>query len=71
MTSEDSYILKLIELVRKYPVLYEVDLIDYKNKNKKGEAFKQVQKELKEAGCSELQGNVYKLCTYLTNTIMF
>lgn len=56
MASEDEYVLKLIELVQKYPVLYEVDLIDYKNKNKKGEAFKQVQKELKEAGCSEFQG---------------
>jgi len=46
---------KLIEAVAKRPVLYNVDLVDYKNKNKKGEGFKEVQNEMREAGASEAQ----------------
>lgn len=60
---EDEYINKLIISVEKRPVLYNVHLLDYKNKNKKGEAFKEVQQEMRTAGCSEQQGkrtrNVY------------
>lgn len=53
---EDEYINKLIVAVEKRPVLYNVHLLDYKNKNKKGEAFKEVQQEMRVAGCSEQQG---------------
>lgn len=53
---EDEYINKLIVSVEKRPVLYNVHLLDYKNKNKKGEAFKEVQQEMRAAGCSEQQG---------------
>ncbi|KAH7722249.1 hypothetical protein AAVH_10251 [Aphelenchoides avenae] len=52
---EDEYINKLIISVEKRPVLYNVHLLDYKNKNKKGEAFKEVQQEMRTAGCSEQQ----------------
>lgn len=54
--SEESYIQHLIAAVEKRPVLYNVHLLDYKNKNKKGEAFKEVQQVMRSAGCSEAQG---------------
>ncbi|CAD5229138.1 unnamed protein product [Bursaphelenchus okinawaensis] len=53
--SEDAYIQHLIAAVEKRPVLYNVHLLDYKNKNKKGEAFKEVQNVMRSAGCSENQ----------------
>ncbi|KAI6205828.1 hypothetical protein M3Y94_00836700 [Aphelenchoides besseyi] len=52
---EDEYINNLISAVEKRPVLYNVNLLDYKNKNKKGEAFKEVQQEMRAAGCNEQQ----------------
>jgi hypothetical protein len=48
--SEDEYINHLISAVEKRPVLYNVHLLDYKNKNKKGEAFKEVQQVMRVAG---------------------
>lgn len=54
--SEHDYISKLIDAVAKRPVLYNVNLVDYKNKNKKGEGFKEVQNEMREAGANETQG---------------
>jgi hypothetical protein len=53
--SEHEYISKLIEAVAKRPVLYNVELVDYKNKNKKGEGFKEVQNEMRESGANETQ----------------
>ncbi|KAI6191262.1 hypothetical protein M3Y97_00209300 [Aphelenchoides bicaudatus] len=53
--SEDEYITQLISAVEKRPVLYNVHLLDYKNKNKKGEAFKEVQQVMRNAGCNEQQ----------------
>lgn len=61
MVSEEEYTHELIERVRQRPVIYEVDLTDYKNKNKKGEAFKELQDELRGIGCSEAQGWVHLL----------
>ncbi|KAI6243770.1 hypothetical protein M3Y99_00041000 [Aphelenchoides fujianensis] len=52
---EDEYINQLIAAVEKRPVLYNVNLLDYKNKNKKGEAFKEVQQVMRAAGCNEQQ----------------
>lgn len=57
--SEDDYINNLIIAVEKRPVLYNVHLLDYKNKNKKGEAFKEVQQVMRAAGCSEQQGIIH------------
>lgn len=54
--SEHEYISKLIDAVAKRPVLYNVELVDYKNKNKKGEGFKEVQNEMRDAGANETQG---------------
>jgi hypothetical protein len=54
--SEDEYINHLIAAVEQRPVLYNVHLLDYKNKNKKGEAFKEVQQVMRAAGCNEQQG---------------
>ena len=59
--SEHDYISKLIEAVAKRPVLYNVELVDYKNKNKKGEGFKEVQNEMREAGANETQGLLFFL----------
>jgi hypothetical protein len=56
--SEDEYINQLISAVEKRPVLYNVHLLDYKNKNKKGEAFKEVQQVMRAAGCNEQQGGL-------------
>uniref|UniRef100_A0A914EII4 MADF domain-containing protein n=1 Tax=Acrobeloides nanus TaxID=290746 RepID=A0A914EII4_9BILA len=53
--TEDEFIRKLIAAVEKRPVLYDVHLFDYKNKNKKGENFKEIQQELRDAGASEQQ----------------
>jgi hypothetical protein len=53
--SEHDYISKLIDAVAKRPVLYNVNLVDYKNKNKKGEGFKEVQNEMREMGANETQ----------------
>uniref|UniRef100_A0AC35F9T4 MADF domain-containing protein n=1 Tax=Panagrolaimus sp. PS1159 TaxID=55785 RepID=A0AC35F9T4_9BILA len=53
--SEHDYISKLIDAVAKRPVLYNVNLVDYKNKNKKGEGFKEVQNEMRETGANETQ----------------
>ncbi|KAI1718867.1 alcohol dehydrogenase transcription factor myb/SANT-like domain-containing protein [Ditylenchus destructor] len=55
MASEEDYTIALINAVKKRPLLYNVALPDYKNKNKKGEAFKEVQQEMRQAGCSEFQ----------------
>lgn len=57
--SEDDYISQLIAAVEKRPVLYNVHLLDYKNKNKKGEAFKEVQQVMRAAGCNEQQGLIW------------
>jgi hypothetical protein len=54
--SEDEYISQLIAAVEKRPVLYNVHMLDYKNKNKKGEAFKEVQQVMRAAGSNEQQG---------------
>lgn len=61
--SEDEYICQLISAVEKRPVLYNVHLLDYKNKNKKGEAFKEVQQEMRAAGSNEQQGMFWHLKT--------
>uniref|UniRef100_A0A915D5B3 MADF domain-containing protein n=1 Tax=Ditylenchus dipsaci TaxID=166011 RepID=A0A915D5B3_9BILA len=55
MASDDDYTSALITAVAKRPLLYNVHLADYKNKNKKGEAFKEVQQEMRQAGCHEQQ----------------
>lgn len=56
MISEDEYVEALIRAVEKRPVLYNIHLSEYKNKNKKGEAFKEVQSEVRKAACNEQQG---------------
>lgn len=59
--SEDLYTELLIKAVEKRPVLYSVQSSEYNNKNKKGEAFKQIQIELLDLGCSQMQvQSIYK-----------
>ena len=41
---------KLIELVKVYPILYDLSHEDYKNVRKKDKAWEQIGAELKESG---------------------
>ena len=56
MSVEDLFVGALIDCVKQRPLLYDVRLADYKNKNKKGEAFKEIQVELRQAGFEESEG---------------
>jgi len=63
VNSDEKFLNALIAAVQKRPVLYNVSLADYKNKNKKGEAFKDIQDELLQAGFNAAEGEL--------NTIVF
>lgn len=57
----NAQVLLLIDIVKKYEVVWNPRHVDYRLNNKKNEAWSAIEKEMKEAGCDASSGFAFNL----------